>query len=57
MLCNQGSHISQNEFDFLTQVPLNVLDFKAVFLTVLVNIFSVLLCECSNYSILLHGLY
>ena len=37
------------EFDFVIQVSLNVLEFMAVFLNVLENIFSVLLYECTNY--------
>ena len=37
------------KFDFVTQVPLNVLEFMAVFLNVLENKFSVLLLECISY--------
>ena len=55
----QGLHRSLNvlEFDFVTQVPLNVLEFMAVFLNVLENISSINDCmfgtwyyvNCFNY--------
>ena len=40
------------EFDFVTQIPLSVLEFMALFLNVLDNIFYVLLHECTNYQLL-----